>query len=76
VFFHGPTPNAFITLAAAAGATTRVRLMSSLTILPLYPAAFAAKLASTLNNVSSGRLELGVGVGGAYPPDDAKETPL
>jgi len=41
LFFHGPHPNGFIALAAAAGATTRVRLLSSLTVLPLYPAALA-----------------------------------
>lgn len=28
VFFHGPTPNAFVSLAAAAGATERIRLLS------------------------------------------------
>jgi probable F420-dependent oxidoreductase len=69
LFFHGPHPNAFIALAAAAGATSRVRLLTSLTVLPLYPAALAAKLATTLDQVSAGRLDLGVGVGGEYPPE-------
>jgi probable F420-dependent oxidoreductase len=69
LFFHGPVGNAFVALAAAAGATTRVRLISSLTILPAYPAAIAAKLAATLDLVSGGRFELGVGVGGEYPPE-------
>lgn len=36
VFFNGPTSNAFVTLAAAAAATTRVRLVSTVTLLPLY----------------------------------------
>jgi alkanesulfonate monooxygenase SsuD/methylene tetrahydromethanopterin reductase-like flavin-dependent oxidoreductase (luciferase family) len=67
LFFHGPTPNAFVTLAAAAGATERVRLLSALTQLPLYPAALAAKLAATLDVVSQGRFEFGVGVGGEFP---------
>ena len=54
LFFHSPHPNAFVSLAAAAGATTRIRLLSSLTVLPLYPAALAAKLATTLDQVSGG----------------------
>ena len=69
VFFHGPVPNAFVTLAAAAGATQRIRLMTALTILPVYPTALAAKLISTLDGVSGGRLEIGVGIGGEYPPE-------
>ena len=69
LFFHGPMPNAFVTLAAAAGATRHIRLVSSITLLPLYPAALAAKLAVTLDQVSGGRFELGVGAGGEYPPE-------
>ena len=69
LFFHSPHPNAFVSLAAAAGATTRIRLLSSLTVLPLYPAALAAKLATTLDQVSGGRFDLGVGVGGEHPPE-------
>ena len=64
VFFNGPTSNAFVVLAAAAAATERLRLLTSITLLPLYPAALVAKLAATLDRVSGGRLDLGVGVGG------------
>lgn len=66
LFFHGPTPNAFVALAAAAGATERIRLLSSLTIVPIYPAALLAKLVASLDLVSNGRFDLGVGVGGEY----------
>ncbi len=69
LFFHGPQPNAFVALAAAGGATSHIRLLSSLTVLPLYPAALAAKLATTLDRVSGGRFDLGVGIGGEYPPE-------
>lgn len=69
LFFHGPMTNAFVSLAAAAGATSRIRLLSSLTVLPLYPAALAAKLATTLDQVSGGRFDMGVGVGGEFPPE-------
>jgi probable F420-dependent oxidoreductase len=69
LFFHGETPNAFVALAAAAGATQRIRLLSALTILPVYPPVLAAKLAATLDQVSNGRFDLGAGVGGEYPPE-------
>ena len=69
LFFHGPTPNAFVALAAAAGVTERIRLLSSLTIVPVYPVALLAKLAATLDQVSNGRFDLGVGVGWEYPPE-------
>lgn len=71
LFFHGRTANAFVVLAAAAGATERIRLLSALTILPVYPAVMAAKLAATLDQVSNGRFDFGVGVGGEYPPEFA-----
>jgi probable F420-dependent oxidoreductase len=77
IFFHGPVPNAFVSLAAAAGATQRIRLLSALTVLPVYPVALAAKLAATLDRVSGGRLDLGVGIGGEYPPEfDAVGVPV
>ncbi|WP_158550694.1 LLM class flavin-dependent oxidoreductase [Geodermatophilus sp. TF02-6] len=69
LFFSGPVGNGFVALAAAAGATSRIRLLSSLTVLPLYPAALAAKLATTLDRVSGGRFDLGVGVGGEHPAE-------
>lgn len=66
LFFHGPAPNAFVHLAAAAGATNSIGLVSSITLLPLYPAPLAAKLASAVDRVSGGRFELGVGAGGEF----------
>jgi alkanesulfonate monooxygenase SsuD/methylene tetrahydromethanopterin reductase-like flavin-dependent oxidoreductase (luciferase family) len=69
LFFHVPTPNAFIALSAAAGATERVRLLSALTLVPQYPAALLAKLVSGLDAVSNGRFDFGVGVGGEFPPE-------
>ena len=69
LFFHGPTPNTLITLAAAAGATRNIRLLSALTIVPVYPLAVLAKLVASLDQVSNGRFDFGVGVGGEYPPE-------
>ncbi|MBA3742482.1 LLM class flavin-dependent oxidoreductase [Sporichthya sp.] len=69
VFFHESVPNGLIALAAAAGATERIRLLSALTLLPTYPAPLAAKMVATLDGVSNGRFEFGVGVGGEYPSE-------
>jgi probable F420-dependent oxidoreductase len=69
VAFHGPTPNAFINLAHAAGVSARLRLLSAITLVPLYPPALLAKQAAMLDVVSGGRFDFGVGVGGEYPPE-------
>ncbi len=66
VFFYGPIGNSLISLAAAAGATGHIRLMSSITLVPLYPAALLAKQVAALDRVSNGRFNLGVGVGGEF----------
>lgn len=66
VFFYGPIGNSLISLAAAAGATRHIKLMSSITLVPLYPPALLAKQIAALDVVSGGRFNLGVGVGGEY----------
>lgn len=77
LMFYGPIPNSLIALAAAAGATERIKLMSTITLVPLYPAALLAKLIATLDVVSAGRFSLGVGVGGEFPKEfDAVGVPV
>lgn len=77
VFFYGPTTNGLIALAVAAGATDRIKLMTSITLIPLYPAALLAKQIAALDVASGGRFALGVGVGGEFTKEfDACGVPV
>ena len=67
VSFHGETANGLVSLSVAAGTTERIRLMSAITLVPLYPAALLAKMGAALDVASNGRFTLGVGVGGEFP---------
>ncbi len=57
-----------VILSAAAGATSRVRLLTCVLLAPLHNAGVLAKQAASLDAISGGRLTLGVGVG--RRPDD------
>jgi probable F420-dependent oxidoreductase len=56
-------------LAAAAAVTERIRLGLSVMLLGLRAPAWAAKILATIDHLSSGRLVLGVGVGGEFPAE-------
>ncbi|MFI9424700.1 TIGR03619 family F420-dependent LLM class oxidoreductase [Streptomyces achromogenes] len=58
----------FVLLSAVAGATTRLRLLTSVLVAPYYPAPVLANQAATLDVISGGRLILGVGTG--WNPDE------
>lgn len=77
IMFYAPTSNNMVGLAAAAGATERIKLMSGIVLVPLYPPALLAKQVSVLDVVSDGRFSLGVGVGGEFPKEfDAVGVPV
>ena len=82
----GHSPNAWVTLGAAAQATTRIPLMTYVTcpILRYHPAVVAQK-AATVQILSEGRFTLGLGagenlnehvVGGGWPPADVRHEML
>ncbi|MGW1210052.1 TIGR03619 family F420-dependent LLM class oxidoreductase [Streptomyces sp. NPDC002499] len=59
----GVTPDPLVTLAAVAGATERIGLVTSILVLPLYNTIVLAHQAATLDRLSGGRFTLGVGTG-------------
>jgi alkanesulfonate monooxygenase SsuD/methylene tetrahydromethanopterin reductase-like flavin-dependent oxidoreductase (luciferase family) len=67
-----PSHEELVSLAAAAGATDRIGLMSDILLATTREPVLLAKQAATLDQVSSGRFMLGVGVGSR--PDDFAVT--
>ena len=63
----GPNHAALPLLGVAAGATERIRVLSSILLVPFYQPLVLASLTATLDVASAGRLTLGVGIGGEFP---------
>ena len=59
-----PNYDTIASLCVAAGATSRIGLLSGVLLTPLYPPVWLAKAAASLDAMSGGRLTLGLGVGG------------
>ena len=51
-------------MAAAAGATRTIRVMTGIVIAPLYHPVMLAKLVASVDQVSNGRLDFGIGISG------------
>lgn len=71
-----PWPEQITTLAAMAGATRRIGLLSSILIAPLRPAGLLAKQVATLHALSRGRYALGVSVSWHQDEYDALGVPF
>ncbi len=64
-----PTPEVMVALARLGALSRRVRIGSSILLLPLYPPAIVAKQIADLDRATGGRVTLGVGIGGEYPAE-------
>lgn len=71
-----PWPEPLTTLAVIAGATSRVRLCTGVLIVPLRPALLLAKTLATLDVLSRGRLDVGVGTGWQREEFEAAGVPF
>jgi probable F420-dependent oxidoreductase len=64
-----PSPEAMMSIARLSAVTERVRIGTSILLLPLYAPAIVAKQFADLDNATGGRMVLGVGIGGEYPAE-------
>jgi probable F420-dependent oxidoreductase len=78
----GPWPDCFesvadpvVSLAFVAGATSRIRLGTSVLVMPYYTPVMLAKQLATLDRVSGGRLDVGLGVGWSRDEYEAVGVP-
>ena len=71
-----PNYESLITLAAAAGVTRRIRLITTVLLAPLRNPVLFAKQAGSLDALSGGRLTLGLGIGGREDDYVAASVPF
>lgn len=77
ISFYIPILESLTALAFVAGVTERIRLCTGVYLMPLRNPTITAKVTATLDVLSGGRLTLGVGVGGEFPPEfEASGVPL
>jgi probable F420-dependent oxidoreductase len=77
ISFYVPILESLTLLSFVAAATEKVRLGTGVYLLPLRHPTTTAKVTSTLDLLSGGRLLLGVGVGGEFPPEfEASGVPV
>jgi alkanesulfonate monooxygenase SsuD/methylene tetrahydromethanopterin reductase-like flavin-dependent oxidoreductase (luciferase family) len=74
ITFHNP--EMMVTLATAAAVTERVRVFVNLALAPAHPTPELAKQVATLDVMSGGRVDLGVGIGGREHDYLALDSPF
>ena len=67
-----PSYDSLTTLTAAAAATERISLMTNILLAPVYSPVLLAKTAASIDQISDGRLTLGLAPGGR--PDDYERS--
>ncbi|MEZ7981240.1 MAG: LLM class flavin-dependent oxidoreductase [Myxococcota bacterium] len=77
IAFHIPVIESLSLLAFCAAATERIELATGVLLLPLRNPTLTAKMTGSIDMLSNGRLTLGVGVGGEFPPEfQAVDSPI
>lgn len=69
LLWHSPVFEPLTMLGAFASATTRIRLGTSVLLLPIRNAVRTAQAIATLDHLSEGRAILGAGLGGEFGPE-------
>lgn len=69
ISFYIPLLESLTLLSFVAAATETIKLGTSIYLLPLRHPTTTAKVAATVDALSGGRLTLGIGVGGEFPPE-------
>ncbi|TDB84420.1 LLM class flavin-dependent oxidoreductase [Actinomadura sp. KC216] len=64
--YRRDTADALTLVAAALAATSRIRVLPAVACLPLRPPAVLAKAVATMDRLSGGRVELGLGAGTSW----------
>jgi probable F420-dependent oxidoreductase len=69
-------PDPLVVLAAVGAVTSSIQLTTSVLVIPLRPAIVVAKMAASIDNLTGGRLRLGIGSGWNRAEFDAEGVPF
>ena len=69
VVWRHPIHDSLMQMAAAAAVTERIRLGTAIVLIPLKHPILMCKAVTTLDHVSGGRVDFGIGIGGEYPKE-------